>query len=90
MIKLEKIVMLQELKREGLSVSVIARRTGMDRKTVHKRLDRGLKALAWSVAEPPARPFCIEVLQSMSLPPCPAPITTGWSVSCRAGFAPAR
>ena len=26
----------------------------------------------------------------MSLPPSPAPIATGWSDSCRAGFAPAR
>ena len=26
----------------------------------------------------------------MSLPPSPAPIATGWSESCRAGFAPAR
>ena len=42
MIKLEKIVMLQELKREGLSISAIARRTGLDRKTVRKLLDRGL------------------------------------------------
>ena len=41
MIKLEKIVMLQELKREGLSISAIARRTGMDRETVRKLLDRG-------------------------------------------------
>ena len=40
MIKLEKIVMLQELKREGLSISAIARKTGMDRKTVRKPLRR--------------------------------------------------
>ena len=44
MIKLEKIVVLQELKRKGLSISAIARRTGMDRKTVRKLLDRGLAA----------------------------------------------
>ena len=30
-----------------------------------------------------------EVLQSKSLPPSTAPIVTGWSDSCRAGFAPA-
>ena len=30
------------------------------------------------------------VLQTMSLPPSSAPIATGWSNSCRAGFAPAR
>ena len=52
MLKLEKIVMLQELKREGLSISAIARRTGMDRKTVRKLLDRGLAAPAYSPREP--------------------------------------
>ena len=51
-IKLEKIVMLQELKREGLSISAIARRTGLDRKTVRKLLDRGLAAPAYSPREP--------------------------------------
>ena len=38
----------------------------------------------------PRRPRYIGVLQAMSLPPSPAPIATGWSDSCRAGFAPAR
>ena len=37
----------------------------------------------------PRRPFSIAVLQSVSLPPRTAPITSGWSDSCRAGFAPA-
>ena len=32
---------------------------------------------------------CTGVLQSKSLPPSTAPIATGWSDSCRAGFAPA-
>ena len=58
MIKLEKIVMLQELKREGLSISAIARRTGLDRKTVRKLLDRGLAAPAYSPREP--RPRLLE------------------------------
>ncbi len=58
MIKLEKIVMLQELKREGLSISAIARRTGLDRKTVRKLLDRGLAAPAYSPQEP--RPRLLE------------------------------
>ena len=44
---------------------------------------------AWSPGRP--RAACsIGVLQAMSLPPSPAPIATGWSDSCRAGFAPAR
>ena len=33
---------------------------------------------------------CTEVRQSKSLPPSTAPIATGWSNTCRAGFAPAR
>ena len=37
----------------------------------------------------PWRPFVIEVLQSSSLPPRTAPTASGWSDSCRAGFAPA-
>ena len=41
------------------------------------------------VARPPKAARFTEVLQAMSLPPSPAPIATGWSDSCRAGFAPA-
>ena len=37
----------------------------------------------------PRRPFVVGVLQPMSLPPSSAPTATGWSDSCRAGFAPA-
>ena len=43
---------------------------------------------AWSRSRP-WQPFSIEVLQTMSLPPSSAPTVTGWSDSCRAGFAPA-
>ncbi len=50
--------MLQELKREGLSISAIARRTGLDRKTVRKHPDRGLAAPAYSPREP--RPRLLE------------------------------
>ncbi len=50
--------MLQELKREGLSISAIARRTGLDRKTVRKLLDRGLAAPAHSPRKP--RPRLLE------------------------------
>ena len=41
---------------------------------------------AWSLNRP-GRPFVIGVLQPMSLPPSSAPTATGWSDSCRAGFA---
>ncbi len=43
---------------------------------------------AWSLSRP-GRPFVVGVLQPMSLPPSSAPTATGWSDSCRAGFAPA-
>ena len=45
---------------------------------------------AWSLSRPGGGARYIGVLQAMSLPPSPAPIATGWSDSCRAGFAPAR
>jgi hypothetical protein len=38
-----EIVMILELNRQGLNVSVIARLTRLDRKTVKKYLDRGLE-----------------------------------------------
>ena len=41
------------------------------------------------VAKPPLAARYIGVLQTMSLPPSSAPTATGWSDSCRAGFAPA-
>ena len=47
------------------------------------------RVAARMVAKSPKATRYIEVLQAMSLPPSPAPIATGWSDSCRAGFAPA-
>ena len=44
MIRLREIVLIQDLKRQGLSVSAIARQVGCDRKTVRKYLDLGLEA----------------------------------------------
>ena len=46
------------------------------------------RVAARMVARPPKAARFTEVLQAMSLPPSPAPIATGWSDSCRAGFAP--
>ena len=40
--------MIHDLKRQGLSVSAIARKVGRDRKTVRRHLDRGLKAPVYS------------------------------------------
>ena len=54
---------------------------------------RGLRSVhivaARVVAEPPRAALVVGVLQPMSLPPSSAPTATGWSDSCRAGFAPA-
>ena len=39
---LREIVLIHDLKKQGLSVSAIARKVGCDRKTVRKYLDGGL------------------------------------------------
>lgn len=43
MIKLRNVVLIHDLRRQGLSVSAIARQTGFDRKTIRKYLDQGLE-----------------------------------------------
>ena len=53
--------MIHQLREEGLTVSAIARRTGMDRKTVRKYLEQGLEAPMYGPREPRARlidPYC--------------------------------
>ncbi len=52
MVNLGEIVMILDLARQGLSVSAIARRTGNDRKTIRKYLDRGLEPPAYKPREP--------------------------------------
>lgn len=42
MVRLGEIVLIHDLKRQGLSLSAIARKTGFDRKTVRKYLDQGI------------------------------------------------
>ena len=42
-IKLRNVILIHDLKRQGLSVSAIARQTGFDRKTIRKYLDLGLE-----------------------------------------------
>ncbi len=44
MVNLKGLMMILELHRHGLSVSAIAERTGHDRKTVRKYIERGLVA----------------------------------------------
>ena len=43
LVGLGEVVMILELHRQGVSVSAIARQVGLDRKTVHKYIER-----AWS------------------------------------------
>jgi transposase len=60
--------LIQELKRQGLSISAIARQTGLDRKTVKKYLASGLEAPAYAPRKPavsavePHRQYLLERL----------------------------
>ena len=55
MIKLREIVMIHELKNQGLGVSEIARRAGLDRKTVRKYLREGLQSARYGPRQPRPR-----------------------------------
>ncbi len=55
MIKLKDIVMIHDLKRQGLSIAAIARETGFDRKTVRRHLARGLEGPSYGPPPPPRR-----------------------------------
>ena len=44
MIEQRIVVLSHDLKRQGLSISAIARKTGLNRRTVRKHLERGLEA----------------------------------------------
>jgi len=54
-IKLRELVMIHDLKRQGLSVAAIARKAGLDRKTVRKYLERGLEAPVYGPRQPRPR-----------------------------------
>ena len=54
-VTLGEIIMMQNLKSEGLSISQIAARTGLDRKTVRKYLDQGLEAPVYGPRQPRER-----------------------------------
>ena len=41
MVSLKEMVVMHDLRRQGLSISATARKTGLDRKTVRKYLERG-------------------------------------------------
>ena len=50
-----ELFVIHELQQEGLSISAIARRTGLDRKTVRKYLKRGLTAPSYGPRSPRAQ-----------------------------------
>jgi transposase len=52
---LREIVLIHDLKKQGLSISAIARKVGSDRKTVRKYLNRGLEAPVYGSRQPRAR-----------------------------------
>jgi transposase len=54
-IQLGELVMILDLHRQGLSVSAIARRVGIDRKTVRKYIERGLEPPAYGPRQPRSR-----------------------------------
>jgi transposase len=54
-IRLGEIVLIHDLKRQGLSVSAIARKVGLDRKTVRRHLARGMEPPAYRPRAPQPR-----------------------------------
>jgi transposase len=53
-VRLGELVVILDLHRQGLSVSAIARRTGLDRKTVRRYVERGLEPPAYQPRQPRA------------------------------------
>ena len=51
-IRLGEVVMILEMHRQGLSVSAIARESGLDRKTVRRYLTRGLEPPSYGPRQP--------------------------------------
>ncbi|MGI4942987.1 MAG: helix-turn-helix domain-containing protein, partial [Janthinobacterium lividum] len=52
MVRLGELVVILDLHRQGLSVSAIARRVGIDRKTVRKYIERGLEPPLYQPRQP--------------------------------------
>lgn len=52
MVRLGELVMILDLAREGMTVSAIARRTGLDRKTIRKYIAKGLEPPAYTPRPP--------------------------------------
>jgi len=54
-VTLGEIVLIHDLKRQGLTITAIARKVGLDRKTVRRYLERGLEPPAYSPRAPVER-----------------------------------
>jgi len=54
-IKLRKLIVILDLHKQGLRISAIAERTGLDRKTVRKYIERGLEAPVYGPRQPRPR-----------------------------------
>ena len=52
MVRLEAVVMILDLHRQGLTVSEIARQCGLDRKTVRRYIERGLEPPTYGPRKP--------------------------------------
>jgi transposase len=69
-VTLGELVMILDLARQGMSVSAIARRTGLDRKTIRKYIAKGLEPPAYTPRPPrqtlvgPYEPYLRERLQA--------------------------
>ena len=54
-IKLRELIVILDLHKEGLSVSAIAERTGLDRKTIRKYIARGVEPPQYGPRQPRPR-----------------------------------
>jgi transposase len=54
-IKLRELIVILDLHKQGLTISAIAERTGLDRKTVRKYIERGLEAPVYGPRQPRVR-----------------------------------
>ncbi len=61
MVRLGEIVLIHDLKRQGLSVSAIAREVGLDRKTVRRHLAQGIEPPVYGPRAP--RPRALEAYE---------------------------
>ena len=69
-----ELFVIHELRQEGLSISTIARRTGLDQKTVRKYLKRGLTAPSYGPRSPRAQlldPYRAYLRQRVEVPTTP-------------------